>query len=140
MNMINIIMGKKGTGKTKYLVDHVNTAIKEEQGSLVFIGKDNRLKFDLKPNVRYIVTEEFDINNYDEFYGFVSGIIANNFDTSNVFIDSIWKIVEAGEEGFEKFVAAVAKLEAKWNVNFTIAISADKEIAPEYIKKYLVEL
>ena len=85
MNMINIIMGKKGTGKTKYLVDHVNTAIKEEQGSLVFIGKDNRLKFDLKPNVRYIVTEEFDINNYDEFYGFVSGIIANNFDTSNVF-------------------------------------------------------
>ena len=138
--MINVIMGKKGTGKTKYLVDHVNTAIKEEQGSLVFIGKDDRLKFDLKPDVRYIVTEEFDIDNYDEFYGFISGIIANNFDTSNVFVDSIWKIVEAGEAGFDKFIAAVEKLEAKWNVNFTIAISAEKELAPEYIKKYLVEL
>ena len=138
--MINVIMGKKGTGKTKYLVDHVNTAIKEEQGSLVFIGKDDRLKFDLKPDVRYIVTEEFDIDNYDEFYGFISGIIANNFDTSNVFVDSIWKIVEAGEAGFDKFIASVEKLEAKWNVNFTIAISAEKELAPEYIKKYLVEL
>ena len=140
MNMINIIMGKKGTGKTKYLVDHVNTAIKEEQGSLVFIGKDDRLKFDLKPDVRYIVTEEFNIENYDEFYGFISGIIANNFDTSNVFVDSIWKIVEAGEEGFDKFIAAIEKLAEKWNVNFTIAISEDKDLAPEYAKKYMVEL
>ena len=140
MNMINIIMGKKGTGKTKYLVDHVNTAIKEEQGSLVFIGKDDRLKFDLKPNVRYIVTEEFNIDNYDELYGFISGIIANNFDTSNVFIDSIWKIVESEKEGFDKFISAIAKIEEKWNVNFTIAISAEKELAPDYIKDYLVEL
>lgn len=138
--MINIIMGKKGTGKTKYLVDHVNTAVKDEQGTLVFISKDNRLMYDLKSNVRYIITEEFSIENYDMFYGFISGIIANNFDTSNIFIDSIWKIVEEGEEEFDKFIAAVEKLESKWNINFTIAISADKEVAPEYIKKYLVEL
>ena len=138
--MINIIMGKKGTGKTKYLVDHVNTAVKDEQGSLVFISKDNRLMYDLKSNVRYIITEEFSIDNYDMFYGFISGIIANNFDISNIFIDSIWKIVAEGEEEFDKFIAAVEKLESKWNINFTIAISADKELAPEYVKKYLVEL
>ena len=138
--MINIIMGKKGTGKTKYLVDHVNTAVKDEQGTLVFISKDNRLMYDLKSNVRYIITEEFSIDNYDMFYGFISGIIANNFDTSNIFIDSIWKIVAEGEEEFDKFIAAVEKLESKWNINFTIAISAERELAPEYIKKYLVEL
>lgn len=138
--MISIIMGKKGTGKTKYLVDHVNTAVKDEQGTLVFISKDNRLMYDLKSSVRYIITEEFSIDNYDMFYGFVSGIIANNFDTSNVFIDSIWKIVAEGEEEFDKFIAAIEKLESKWNINFTIAISAEKELAPEYIKKYLVEL
>ncbi|MBO5098689.1 MAG: hypothetical protein J6C16_00815 [Clostridia bacterium] len=138
--MISIIMGKKGTGKTKYLVDHVNTAVKDEQGTLVFISKDNRLMYDLKSSVRYIITEEFSIDNYDMFYGFVSGIIANNFDTSNIFIDSIWKIVAEGEEEFDKFIAAIEKLESKWNINFTIAISAEKELAPEYIKKYLVEL
>ena len=71
--MISIIMGKKGTGKTKYLVDHVNTAVKDEQGTLVFISKDNRLMYDLKSSVRYIITEEFSIDNYDMFYGFVSG-------------------------------------------------------------------
>lgn len=138
--MINIIMGKKGAGKTKYLVDHVNTAVKDEQGTLVFISKDNRLMYDLKSNVRYIITEEFSIDNYDMFYGFISGIIANNFDTSNIFIDSIWKIVAEGEKEFDKFIAAVEKIESKWNINFTIAISAEKETAPEYIKKYLVEL
>ena len=138
--MISIIMGKKGTGKTKYLVDHVNTAVKDEQGTLVFISKDNRLMYDLKSSVRYIITEEFNIDNYDMFYGFVSGIIANNFDTSNIFIDSIWKIVAEGEEEFDKFIAAIEKLESKWNINFTIAISAERELAPEYIKKYLVEL
>ena len=138
--MINIIMGKKGTGKTKYLVDHVNAAVKDEQGTLVFISKDNRLMYDLKSSVRYIITEEFSIDNYDMFYGFISGIIANNFDTSNIFIDSIWKIVAEGEEEFDKFIAAIEKLESKWNINFTIAISAERELAPEYIKKYLVEL
>ena len=58
----------------------------------------------------------------------------------NIFIDSIWKIVAEGEEEFDKFIAAIEKLESKWNINFTIAISAEKELAPEYIKKYLVEL
>ena len=138
--MISIIMGKKGTGKTKYLVDHVNTAVKDEQGTLVFISKDNRLMYDLKSSVRYIITEEFSIDNYDMFYGFVRGIIANNFDTSNFFIDSIWKFVAEGVEEFDKFIAAIEKRESKWNINFTIAISAEKELAPEYIKKYLVEL
>ncbi len=138
--MISIIMGKKGAGKTKYLVDHVNTAVKDEQGTLVFIGKDNRLMYDLKSSVRYIITEEFSIDNYDMFYGFISGIIANNFDTSNIFIDSIWKIVKEGADEFDKFIAAIEKLESKWNINFTIAISEEKELAPEYIKKYLVEL
>ncbi len=138
--MINVIIGKKGTGKTKYLVDHVNLAVKEEPGTLVFISKDNRLMYDLKSSIRYINTQEFSITNYDMFFGFVGGIIANNFDTAHVFIDSIWKIVESGEEGFEGFISKIEKIGLDHKINFTITISEDKEKAPECIKKYLVEL
>ncbi len=138
--MINVIIGKKGTGKTKYLVDHVNLAVKEEPGTLVFISKDNRLMYDLKSSIRYINTQEFSITNYDMFFGFVGGIIANNFDTAHVFVDSIWKIVESGEEGFENFISQIEKIGLDHKINFTITISEDKEKAPEYIKKYLVEL
>lgn len=138
--MINIIMGKKGTGKTKYMVDHVNLAVKDEPGTLVFISKDNRLMYDLKPTVRYINTEEFSIATYEMFYGFVCGIIAHNSDTSHIFIDSIWKIVEEGEEDFDKFMQMIEKIAADLKINFTITISAEIEKAPEFIKKYLVEL
>ena len=138
--MINVIIGKKGTGKTKYMVDHVNLAVKEEPGNIVFISKDNRLMYDLKSDIRYINTEEFHISNYDMFFGFVGGIIANNFDITNVFIDSIWKIVESGEEGFDEFISQIEKIGLDHKINFTITISEEKEKAPEYIKKYLVEL
>ncbi len=138
--MINVIIGKKGTGKTKYLVDHVNLAVKEEPGTLVFISKDNRLMYDLKSSIRYINTQEFSITNYDMFFGFVGGIIANNFDTAHVFVDSIWKIVESGEEGFDAFMEKIEKIGHDHKINFTITISEEKEKAPEYIKKYLVEL
>ena len=137
--MINVIIGKKGTGKTKYLVDHVNLAA-EEQNTLVFISRDNRLMCDLKPSVRYINTQEFNITNYDMFFGFVGGIIANNFDTAHVFVDSVWKIVESGEEGFADFISKIEKIGQDHKINFTITISEEKEKAPEYIKKYLVEL
>lgn len=138
--MINIIMGKKGTGKTKYMVDHVNTAVKDEPGTLVFISKDNRLMLDLKPTVRYINTEEFSVTDYNMFYGFVCGIIANNFDTSHIFIDSIWKIVSEEENGFDKFISMLEAIEEKHNINFTITVSAEAEKAPESVKKYLVKL
>ena len=78
--MIKVIIGKKGSGKTKHMIDEVNTAVKEEPGSLVFLSKGNRLMYDLAHDVRYVNTEEFSIENYDEFYGFICGIISNNFE------------------------------------------------------------
>ena len=138
--MIKVIIGKKGTGKTKHMIDEVNTAVKEEPGCLVFLSKGNRLMYDLAHNVRYVNTQEFDIENYDEFYGFICGIISNNFDTSHVFIDSIWKIVDTAENGFEDFLKQLEVIGEKFNINFSISISADKEEAPAYLSPYLVEI
>ena len=138
--MVNLIVGKKGSGKTKYLVDHVNMAVKDEPGTLVFLSKDNRLMYDLSHSVRYIITEEYEIANYDMFYGFLCGIISNNYDTTNVFIDSLWKIVASGAEGFEKCLEGLEKISGKHNINFTIAISEDKANIPACAEKYLVNL
>ncbi len=138
--MIKVIIGKKGSGKTKHMIDEVNTAVKEEPGCLVFLSKGNRLMYDLAHNVRYMNTQEFSIENYDEFYGFICGIISNNFDTSHIFIDSIWKIVESEEHGFEVFLKQLEDIGEKFNIHFSISISADKNDAPEYLKPYLVEV
>ena len=138
--MINVIIGAKGSGKTKYMVDHVNMAVKDEPGTLVFVSKDNRLMLDLKSAVRYINTEEFAVDDYNVLYGFLGGIISNNYDVSHIFIDSIWKVVSTAEAGFEGFLNKIEALGEKLNINFTITISADREAAPEYLKKYLVEI
>ncbi len=137
--MINVIIGEKGTGKTKYLVDHVNNAVKDEPGNIVFVGKTNRLMCDLNHAVRYITTEDFDIVDYEVLFGFVGGIVSSNYDISHIFIDSIWKIVVAEEKGFDKFIEELEKFSEKNKINFTIAISAGKDRAPEYLKKYIVE-
>ena len=137
--MINVIIGEKGTGKTKYLVDHVNNAVKDEPGNIVFIGKTNRLMCDLTHAVRYITTDDFGIKDYEVFFGFIGGIVSSNYDISHVFVDSIWKIVETEEEGFETFISELDEFSKKNNINFTIAISAGRDRAPEYLKKYIVE-
>ena len=98
--MINVIIGAKGSGKTKYMVDHVNMAVKDEPGTLVFVSKDNRLMLDLKSAVRYINTEEFAVDDYNVLYGFLGGIISNNYDVSHIFIDSIWKVVNTAKAVF----------------------------------------
>ncbi len=138
--MIKVIIGKKGSGKTKHMIDEVNTAVKEEPGSLVFLSKGNRLMYDLAHDVRYVNTEEFAVENYDEFYGFICGIISNNFDTSHIFIDSIWKIVDTGEGGFENFLKQLTAIGDKFNIHFSISISADRAEAPAYLESYLVEV
>jgi len=137
--MINVIIGEKGTGKTKYLVDHVNNAVKDEPGNIVFIGKTNRLMCDLAHAVRYITTEDFDIVDYEVFFGFIGGIVSSNYDISHIFVDSIWKIVEAQDKDFDKFIDALEKFSEKNKINFTIAISAGKDQAPEYLKEYIGE-
>lgn len=92
--MVELLIGKKGTGKTKALIEKVNNALTVAKGNVVFISNDtNRNIFDVKSKARMADTSEFEIKSYDEFLGFISGIVSRDFDITNIFVDGIFKIV-----------------------------------------------
>lgn len=135
--MIKVLIGKKGTGKTKTLIDSVNAAAESADGSLVFISSDTkRHMYDISHKVRMVDTSGFALGSYDEFYGFLCGLISNNFDISNIFIDSVFKIVGAQTEGLEKFFGDIERIGNNYNISFLFTLSIDAEDAPDYIKKY----
>ncbi len=136
--MIKIYIGLKGCGKTKKLIDAVNDAINIEKGNVVCITEGNRLMHDIDRMARLVDTESFDIANFDMFTGMLAGIIAQDFDVTHIFIDSVFKSVP-GEtmENIDVFVKALEKLEAKFNVSFTLMISAEESAATELVKKYM---
>ena len=135
--MVELLIGKKGTGKTKALIEKVNNALTVAKGNVVFISNDNeRNMFDIKSKVRMADTSEFDIESYSEFLGFICGIVSRDFDITNIFIDGIFKIVGTDKlEGFEGFLNRLEKMSQKFNISFVISVSIDAETAPDYIKK-----
>ncbi|MFQ7291454.1 MAG: twitching motility protein PilT [Monoglobales bacterium] len=135
--MVELLIGKKGTGKTKTLIEHVNNAAAVAKGNVVFISKDSsRSMYDIKSKVRMVETKEFSIDSYNEFLGFICGIISRDFDITNIFIDGIFKIVGTDSlDGFETFLEKLEELSQKLNISFNISVSIDAETAPDYIKK-----
>lgn len=135
--MVELLIGKKGTGKTKALIEKVNNALTVAKGNVVFISNDtNRNIFDVKSKARMADTSEFEIKSYDEFLGFISGIISRDFDITNIFVDSIFKIVGSDNlDGFESFLNRLETMSQKFEITFVISVSIDAETAPDYIKK-----
>ena len=134
--MVKIIMGLKGTGKTKTLIDSVNTAARADHGSVICIEKGPKLTYDVSHKARLINVEEYSVDNYEKFLGFVNGIIAGNFDITDIFIDSITKICgnNADMQSLLTFIEVIEK-SAK-DINVMMTVSADVADAPEEIKKY----
>lgn len=134
--MIRILIGPKGTGKTKTFINMVNEAIATEKGNVVCITKGSRHTFDISSEVRLVDTDEFSVKNIDAFYGLVGGMISQNFDITHVFIDSITKLIECDLNGIDGLIADLEVLSEKFNVDFTIAISSDATELPTNISKY----
>ena len=136
--MIKIHIGLKGTGKTKNLINDVNGALALEKGNVVCITEGNRLMHDIDRKVRMINTEQFDIKNFDMFVGLLCGIIAQDFDVTHIFIDSVFKSVP-GESmaNIDELIAAIEALEAKFDTSFTLMVSADASEATDLVKKYM---
>lgn len=135
--MIELLIGKKGTGKTKILIDKVNKATEDANGNVVFISNDTgRNMYDIKSKIRMADTKDFNITSWDEFLGFICGIISANYDITNIFIDGILKIVNNSMDGFEDFLKALDETSEKFNIDFEISVSIDADTAPDYIKKY----
>lgn len=138
--MIRVLIGPKGTGKTKTFIDMANEALNTEKGNVVCITKGTRHVFDISSGIRLANTDDFDIVSEKELFGFVSGMIAQNYDISHIFIDSITKITNTTVNEFAEVMPALEKLASKFNVDFTIAISEEKENAPEGVLKYAVNI
>ena len=135
--MVELLSGKKGNGKTKALIEKVNNALTVAKGNVVFISNDtNRNIFDVKSKARMADTSEFEIKSYDEFLGFISGIVSRDFDITNIFVDGIFKIVGSDNlDGFESFLNRLETMSQKFEITFVISVSIDAETAPDYIKK-----
>ena len=135
--MIQVIMGLKGSGKTKKLIDSINATVAQASGDVVCIEYGKKLTYDINYRVRLVDSEEYAISNADMLKGFLSGLHAGNFDITNVYIDNLYKTIGNDRAVGEAFVAWCAAFAESNNMNITITISDDPEQASEDMKKYL---
>ena len=135
--MIHVIMGLKGSGKTKKLIDSINATVAQASGDVVCIEYGKKLTYDINYRVRLVDSEEYAISNADMLKGFLSGLHAGNFDITNVYIDNLYKTIGNDRAVGEAFVAWCAAFAESNNMNITITISDDPALASEEIKKYL---
>ena len=133
--MINLIPGKKGTGKTKILVDSIKKAAENATGNVVCIERGMQRTYDLPHNVRLADAEEYGINSFDSFYGFVAGLMAGNYDIQEVFVDGILKIGGRDYDALGNMLEKVAVLTKDVNVTFTV--SADVDELPAKVKAFI---
>ena len=136
--MIQVIMGLKGSGKTKRLIDAINTAVASAQGDVVCIEYGSKLTYDVNYRVRLVNSKEYEINNLDKLKGLLSGLHAGNFDMTNVYIDNLYKTIGTDRAAGEEFIAWCAKFAETNNMNITITVSDDPAEASEAVKAYLV--
>ena len=136
--MIHLIMGLKGSGKTKKLIDAINTAAAEAHGDVVCIEYGKKLTYDVTYKVRLVDSKEYGISSPEMLKGFLSGLHAGNFDITNVFIDNLYKTIGSDVAAAEDFIAWCAEFAQANNMNITITVSEDPAGVSEEVKKYLV--
>ena len=135
--MIHVIMGLKGSGKTKKLIEAINEAVASAHGDVVCIEYGKKLTYDVTYKVRLVDSKEYGISSPEMLKGFLSGLHAGNFDITNVFIDNPYKTIGQDQAANEAFVEWVAKFAQENNMEITMTISADPAAASDAMKKYL---
>ena len=137
--MVKIIMGLKGSGKTKMLVDLVRDAVNEGNGDVVCIEKERKLTYDIPYQARLKDAGAYDIGSYEFLKGLICGIHSGNYDITHVFIDNFYKLVQdRSESSLEAFILWLEHFSEKENVDFVISISAESENMPEAVKSHLI--
>ena len=135
--MVKVIMGPKGTGKTKQMIDLINTAVETDHGNVVAIAHDSKLTFDINYKIRLVETSDYVIPNYDTLKGFLYGLYASNYDITHVFIDSLNKLVSTENKAdVEAFLDWLEAFSQKTGIKYTVSISEDESTASEGVRKY----
>lgn len=133
--MIKLIVGNKGSGKTKTMIDMINDAAQTVTGSIVCIEKGMKATYNIKSSVRIIDVDDYAIKGYDEFFGFFMGVLAGNYDIEQVYVDGILKIGSNDVEGLAAMLDRIAELTNEQTIVFTV--SAEEENLCDGLKKYL---
>lgn len=136
-NMIKLIVGNKGSGKTKAMIEMINKAAQTTTGNVVCVEKGMKLTYDISHSVRLIDIENYEIAGFDAFFGFLSGILAGNYDITDVYIDGILKIGGKDLDGLGALLAKVERLIADSKILVVFTVSADEADLPESVKKYM---
>ncbi len=134
--MVKAIIGRKGSGKTKMLIDEINSTVKTAKGDVVCIEKNAVLTFNISHRVRLVNTSDYVVQGADALIGFVCGILAANYDVSDIFIDSILKILGKDQDKLVQVFETFTALSEKNGVNFTVTVSMDASETPDGLKKY----
>lgn len=135
--MIKLIVGKKGTGKTKLLVDLVHQAADSSKGNVVCIEKGDSLTYDIKSSVRLIRADEYGVDNYTTMAGFICGIMAGDYDCTDIFVDSITKLCGKDDAAMVDFFLKMRQLTDDHNLTLTSTVSADESEIPEELKPFV---
>ena len=136
--MVRVIMGKKGAGKTKQMIEMINNAVQTEHGNVVCIEKGNKLTFDIHYQIRLVEASQYNVDSYTALKGFISGLYAGNYDISQVFIDNLCKTIGADVDvETEKFLNWLDVFGERNNIKFTVTISGDISSATDGMRKFL---
>ena len=135
--MIHVIMGLKGSGKTKKLIDTIHETLEHASGDVVCIEYGKKLTYDVNYRVRLVDSKEYGISNPDMLKGFLSGLHAGNFDITNVYIDNLYKTIGNDRAAGEAFILWCAEFAQANNMNITVTVSDDAALASDAVKAYL---
>ncbi len=134
--MINVICGKKGSGKTKKLIDSANDCVQKSKGSVVFMDDNNRYMYDLHRDIRFVDTSQYKIGNAERFIGFILGISSQNFDIEAMYIDAFLRHTGLEPKELEQVMQKLEKIGEGFNMDIYISLSSDPEELPEFFSKY----
>lgn len=135
--MIKIIYGSKGTGKTKKIIEMVNTDVKTSNGCSVFLADTNRYRSEINYAIKFLNTKELKILGEDNLISFLKGLLSGNFDINEVFIDGAARMINEEIQGMRLFMEKLEDIAIKNNIKFVLTISCDKENLPEFFEKYI---
>ena len=136
--MVQLIAGKKGKGKTKQLLDKVNSAVKEVSGNIVYLDKSSKNMYELNNKIRLINVSDYMISDCDEFIGFICGIISQDHDLQQMYLDSFLKIACLEDADISATIAKLEEVSNKFHVDFVLSISMDENELPESVKPKVI--
>ena len=136
--MVQLIIGNKGDGKTKHLLDRVNSQIKTASGNIVYLDKNTKHMHELNNKVRLINVKDYPLKNSDEFIGFICGIISQDYDLEQVYLDSFLKIAYLEHKDLTDALAQLNQISEQFKVDFCISISVEEKDLPDFAKEQVL--